>query len=95
MDDLYVDSAGHQVKIGQNEIELTLKEFDLLLFLIRKRGKVVRRSELLETLWGQSQLYDERIINVHMCRLRKKIEPDPHRPKHIVSVRGLGYKLKA
>jgi DNA-binding response OmpR family regulator len=94
LNDLWIDSARHEVRIGQNEIELTLKEFNVLLLLARNKGKVVRRSELLQTLWGPNQPDADRVINVHMCRLRKKIEADPHRPKRIVCVRGLGYRLR-
>lgn len=94
LNDLYVDPIGYQVKLGQTEIDLTLKEFDLLYLFVRNRGKVVRRAEVLQTISTSDKLDCDRTINVNICRLRKKIEVDPHRPKRLVSVRGLGYRLK-
>jgi DNA-binding response OmpR family regulator len=94
INDIFIDTSGHQVKVGQTEINLTLKEFDLLLFFLKKKGKVISRSELLEKVWGASQLNTDRTIDIHVCRLRKKIELNPHHPRHLISIRGLGYKLR-
>jgi DNA-binding response OmpR family regulator len=94
LNDLYIDPIGYQVKLGQTEIDLTLKEFDLLYLFVRNRGKVVRRAEVLQTISTSAKPDCDRTINVNICRLRKKIEVDPHRPKRLVSVRGLGYRLK-
>ena len=92
--DLYIDPIGYQVKLGQKEIELTLNEFNLLYLFASNRGKVVKRSELLQAISTPGIVNEDRAINVMICRLRKKIEIDPHRPRRIVSVRGLGYRLK-
>jgi len=94
VNDLYIDPAGYQVKLGQREIELTVKEFELLSLFARNKGKVVRRSELLPFISTLGIVDEDRAINVMICRLRKKIESDPHHPKRLVSVRGLGYRLK-
>ena len=91
---LYIDPVGYQVKRGQNEIELTLKEFSLLYLFAKNRGKVVRRAELLQIIAEPGVEIEDRAINVAVCRLRKKIEDDPHHPRRLVSVRGLGYRLK-
>ena len=92
--DLYIDPIGYQVKLGQREIDLTLKEFNLLYLFVSNRGKVVRRSELLPFISTSDTVDEGRAINVMICRLRKKIESDPHHPRRLVSVRGLGYRLK-
>jgi DNA-binding response OmpR family regulator len=92
--DLYIDPIGYQVKVGQKEIELTLNEFNLLYLFANNRGKVVKRSELLHAISTPGIVNEDRAINVMICRLRRKIEIDPHRPRRIVSVRGLGYRLK-
>jgi len=92
--DLYVDPAGYQVKLGQREIDLSLKEFNLLYLLISHKGKVVRRSEILQAVSVAELVNEEGALNVMICRLRKKIESFPHQPKRIVLVRGLGYRFK-
>jgi DNA-binding response OmpR family regulator len=94
VNDLYIDPAGYQVKLGQREIELTVKEFEILCLFAQNRGKVVRRAELLPFISSLGIVDEDRAINVMICRLRKKIESDPHHPKRLVSVRGLGYRLK-
>jgi DNA-binding response OmpR family regulator len=92
--DLYIDPIGYQVKLGQKEIELTLNEFNLLYLFVRNRGKVVKRAELLQAISTPGIINEDGAINVMICRLRKKIETDPHRPQRLVAVRGLGYRLK-
>ena len=92
--DLYIDPIGYQVRLGQKEIDLTLKEFKMLYLFVSNRGKVVKRSELIPYIASSSMVDERRAINVMICRLRKKIESDPHHPKRLVSVRGLGYRLK-
>jgi len=92
--DLYIDPIGYQVKLEQKEIELTLKEFNLLYLFANNRGKVVQRSDLLQFISSSNIGDADRAINVMVCRLRKKIEYDPHHPKRLVLVRGLGYRLK-
>ena len=94
MNDFYIDPVGYQVKLGKTEIDLTVKEFELLYLFISKKGMVVRRSEILQTISTSGQIDKDGAINVEICRLRKKIEVDPHRPRRLVSVRGIGYRLK-
>ena len=94
MNDFYIDPVGYQVKLGKTEINLTVKEFDLLYLFVSKKGMVVRRSEILQILSTSGQMNKDGAINVEICRLRKKIEVDPHRPRRLVSVRGVGYRLK-
>ena len=94
LNDLYIDPVGYQVKMGQTEIDLTVKEFDLLYLFIRYRGKVVKRSEVLKVISTPGMLDEDGAINVMICSLRKKLEANPHRPRRLVSVRGLGYRLK-
>ena len=94
LNDFYIDPIGYQVKLGQMEIDLTAKEFELLYLFVSKKGMVVRRSEILKIISTSGQLNKNGAINVEICRLRKKIEADPHRPKRLVSVRGIGYRLK-
>ena len=91
---LYIDPMGYQVKVGPKEIDLTVKEFEVLYLFAKNGGKVVRRSELLPFISNLGMANEGRAINVMICRLRKKIETDPHHPKRLVSVRGLGYRLK-
>jgi DNA-binding response OmpR family regulator len=94
VNDLYIDPLYHQVKLGEIQIDLTVTEFYLLLLLARKMGRVVSRRELLEQIWGHGGLKSDHTLYVHMCRLRKKIEPDPDHPERLLVVRGIGYKLK-
>ncbi len=94
LNDLYIDPVGYQVKMGQTEIDLTVKEFDLLYLFARNRGKVVKRSEVLQVISTPGLVDEDGAINVIICRLRKKLEANPHRPRRLVSVRGLGYRFK-
>ena len=94
LNDLYIDPIGYQVKLGQREIDLTLNEFNILYLFASNRGKVVRRSEMLQAISASAMVDENRAMNVMICRLRKKIEADPHHPRRLVSVRGLGYRLK-
>ena len=82
----------HTVKRGDEEISLTPLEFDLLLELARKPRQVHTREELLETVWGYRHASDTRLVNVHVQRLRAKIEKDPENPQIVLTVRGVGYK---
>lgn len=94
LNDLYIDPIGYEVRLGPKEIDLTVKEFDLLYLFVRNRGKVVKRAEILEIISTPGIIDEDGAINVMICRLRKKLEVDPHRPRRLVSVRGLGYRLK-
>jgi len=90
--DLTIDVAGHQVSRGGEPISLTPLEFDLLVCLARKPRQVFSREVLLEEVWGYRHAADTRLVNVHVQRLRSKIEHDPERPEIVVTVRGVGYK---
>ena len=90
--DLQIDVAGHAVKRGNEPISLTPLEFDLLAALARKPWQVFTREMLLEQVWGYRHAADTRLVNVHVQRLRSKIERDPERPDIVVTVRGVGYK---
>ena len=90
--DLTIDVAGHQVRRGNEEIPLTPLEYELLLLLARKPRQVVSREELLTSIWGYRSASDSRVVNVHVQRLRAKIEKDPENPQIIVTVRGVGSK---
>ena len=90
--DLVVDVAGHSVKRDGKALSLTPLEFDLLVALARKPWQVFTREILLEQVWGYRHAGDTRLVNVHVQRLRSKIERDPEHPEIIVTVRGVGYK---
>jgi len=90
--DLAIDVAGHAVKRDGQAIALTPLEFDLLVALARKPWQVFTREVLLEQVWGYRHAADTRLVNVHVQRLRSKIEHDPEHPEIVVTVRGVGYK---
>jgi len=90
--DLDIDVAGHTVKRAGEAISLTPLEFDLLVALARKPWQVFSREVLLEQVWGYRHAADTRLVNVHVQRLRSKIEHDPENPDIVVTVRGVGYK---
>ena len=90
--DLAIDVAGHSVTREGSQISLTPLEFDLLVALARKPWQVYTREVLLEQVWGYRHAGDTRLVNVHVQRLRSKIEHDPEDPKIVVTVRGVGYK---
>jgi DNA-binding response OmpR family regulator len=83
------------VRSGEEEVHLTKTEFRLLVELAVNPGRVFSREVLLERVWGYGYFGDGRLVDVHVRRLRTKIEPDPGHPRHVVTVRGLGYKLLA
>jgi two-component system response regulator MtrA len=90
--DLDIDVAGHAVTRGGDRISLTPLEFDLLVCLARKPWQVFTREVLLEQVWGYRHAADTRLVNVHVQRLRSKVEHDPENPEIVVTVRGVGYK---
>jgi two-component system, OmpR family, response regulator MtrA len=90
--DVSVDVAGHVVKRAGRTISLTPLEFDLLVCLARKPFQVFTREVLLEQVWGYRHAADTRLVNVHVQRLRSKVEHDPERPEIVLTVRGVGYK---
>jgi two-component system, OmpR family, response regulator MtrA len=90
--DVTIDVAGHVVSRSGEPIALTPLEFDLLAALARKPGHVFTREHLLEQVWGYRHAADTRLVNVHVQRLRAKVETDPEHPELVVTVRGVGYK---
>ncbi|MGH3839782.1 MAG: MtrAB system response regulator MtrA, partial [Pseudonocardiaceae bacterium] len=90
--DLTIDVPGHQVSRNGTPISLTPLEFDLLAALARKPRQVFTREVLLEQVWGYRHAADTRLVNVHVQRLRSKIEQDPEHPEVVLTVRGVGYK---
>ena len=90
--DVTIDVSAHEVKRGTEPIALTPLEFDLLLALARRPHQVFTREKLLEQVWGYRHAADTRLVNVHIQRLRSKIEQDPERPELVLTVRGIGYK---
>jgi two-component system response regulator MtrA len=90
--DLRIDVAGHSVTRAGNPIQLTPLEFDLLVCLARRPWQVFTREMLLEQVWGYRHAADTRLVNVHVQRLRAKVEHDPEHPAIVVTVRGVGYK---
>lgn len=93
--DLSIDVTGHRVTRDGRVIPLTPLEFDLLVALARKPWQVFTREVLLEKVWGYRHAADTRLVNVHVQRLRSKIEADPERPEIVLTVRGVGYKAGA
>lgn len=90
--ELTIDVAGHSVKRDGEQLPLTPLEFDLLVALARKPWQVFTREVLLEQVWGYRHAGDTRLVNVHVQRLRSKVERDPEHPQIVVTVRGVGYK---
>ncbi|KPV58396.1 PhoB family transcriptional regulator [Paenibacillus sp. A3] len=88
-----VNKRSHRVEMEGLEVELTPKEFDLLLFLCKHRGKVLSRQQLLHGVWDYHFLGDTRIVDVHISHLRDKIETNARNPEYIVTIRNVGYKL--
>jgi len=90
--DLDIDVSGHEVRRGGDVLSLTPLEFDLLVCLARKPGQVFTREVLLQDVWGYRHSADTRLVNVHVQRLRAKVEVDPEKPEIVLTVRGVGYK---
>ena len=89
-----MDVERHIVTVRSTQVRLPLKEFDLLEVLLRNAGRVLTRSQLIDRVWGSDYVGDTKTLDVHIKRLRAKIEEDPADPQHIVTVRGLGYKFE-
>jgi two-component system OmpR family response regulator len=92
--DINIDTARHIITRNDKPLELSPKEFDLLVFLAVNKGLVYSREQLLEKVWGYEFAGDTRTVDVHIRWLRQKIEPDPSNPSRLVTVRGAGYKLE-
>ncbi|MCQ4121965.1 response regulator transcription factor [Rhodococcus tibetensis] len=90
-----MDVERHVVQVNGAAVTLPLKEFDLLEYLLRNSGRVLTRGQLIDRVWGADYVGDTKTLDVHVKRLRSKIETDPAKPEHLVTVRGLGYKLEA
>jgi two-component system response regulator RegX3 len=90
-----IDVERHQVSINGENIALPLKEFELLEFLVRNSGRVLTRTQLIDRVWGSDYFGDTKTLDVHVKRLRAKIEKDPANPVYIQTIRGLGYKFES
>jgi two-component system, OmpR family, response regulator RegX3 len=90
-----MDVDRHTVTVDGQPVQLPLKEFDLLELLLRHAGRVLTRGQLIDRVWGSDYVGDTKTLDVHVKRLRAKVEPDPGNPVHLVTVRGLGYKFEA
>jgi two-component system response regulator RegX3 len=89
-----MDVERHTVSVDGRQVNMPLKEFDLLELLLRNAGRVLTRGQLIDRVWGSDYVGDTKTLDVHVKRLRAKIEPDPGSPKYLVTVRGLGYKFE-
>jgi two-component system response regulator RegX3 len=90
-----MDVERHEVSVRGERIKLALKEFELLEMLLRNAGRVLTRAQLIDRIWGADYVGDTKTLDVHIKRLRTKIEPDPANPRYLITVRGLGYKFEA
>lgn len=88
-----LDLDAHEVRVSGEEVPLRPKEFDLLESLMRRKNRLATRENLIDDVWGPSYFGDTKTLDVHIKRLREKLEPEPSSPKNIVTVRGLGYKF--
>lgn len=89
-----VDVERHQVSVDGVDVRLALREFELLELLVRNAGRVMTRGQLIDRIWGSDYVGDTKTLDVHIKRLRSKIEQDPSNPQRLVTVRGLGYKFE-
>jgi two-component system, OmpR family, response regulator RegX3 len=89
-----MDVERHVVTVGGGQVQLPLKEFELLEMFLRNAGRVLTRGQLIDRVWGADYVGDTKTLDVHVKRLRAKIEPDPGAPRYLVTVRGLGYKFE-
>jgi two-component system response regulator RegX3 len=89
-----MDVDRHVVTVAGNHVALPLKEFELLELLLRNAGRVLTRMQLIDRIWGSDYVGDTKTLDVHVKRLRSKVESDPGTPRHLVTVRGLGYKFE-
>ncbi|MFM8514818.1 MAG: response regulator [Actinomycetota bacterium] len=90
-----MDIERHVVTVRGTQVAMPLKEFDLLEILVRNSGRVLTRGQLIDRVWGSDYVGDTKTLDVHIKRLRAKVEEDPSNPVHLLTVRGLGYKYEA
>jgi two-component system, OmpR family, response regulator RegX3 len=90
-----MDVERHSVSVGGSEVPMPLKEFELLELLMRNAGRVLTRGQLIDRVWGADYFGDTKTLDVHIKRIRSKIEDDPSQPAMLVTVRGLGYRFEA
>ena len=90
---IVMDVAKHEVRVGEGLVAFPPKEFELLETFLRRRGRLLTREFLIEEIWGHDYVGDTKTLDVHVKRIRQKIEPDPHDPELLLTVRGLGYKF--
>ena len=90
-----MDVERHVVTVDGASVQLPLKEFELLELLLRNAGRVLTRGQLIDRVWGADYVGDTKTLDVHVKRLRSKVEPEPSAPRYIVTVRGLGYKFES
>ena len=90
-----MDVERHSVAVNGAEISMPLKEFELLELLLRNAGRVLTRGQLIDRVWGADYFGDTKTLDVHIKRIRSKIEPDPAQPTMLVTVRGLGYRFES
>lgn len=90
-----IDPERHEVLVNGSPVPMPLKEFDLLEYLVRNSGRVLTRGQLIDRIWGSDYVGDTKTLDVHIKRLRAKVEADPSHPVHLQTVRGLGYKFEA
>jgi two-component system response regulator RegX3 len=91
--DVEMDVARHEVRVEGRSVSLPPKEFELLETFLRRKGRLLTRDFLIEEVWGHDYFGDTKTLDVHVKRVRRKIEADPHQPSHLLTVRGLGYKF--
>ena len=90
-----MDAERHVLSVNGEAVSMPLKEFELLEFLMRNSGRVLTRGQLMDRVWGSNYVGDGKTLDVHVKRIRSKIEPDPANPVHLTTVRGLGYRFEA
>jgi two-component system, OmpR family, response regulator RegX3 len=88
-----IDVPRHEVRVRGEQVAFPPKEFELLELFLRRKGRLLTRDHLIDEVWGSDYFGDTKTLDVHVKRIRKKIEEDPHRPVHLLTVRGLGYKF--
>lgn len=91
---IFVDFAAMEVRRDDEPVQMTAREFQLLRFLIERRGKLLSREEILNNVWGYTAMPNSRTIDTHIAWLRQKLEPNPRHPQYILTLHGLGYKFK-